>query len=498
LKKIFRQLELRTFFETSFNKLKERDLAIQLAGFQKKFSQIPLFQSFLQFFTSFTIILRLVSRSSSIVNQNMKQIVEETHNMDRDLINIRNIMDEYLVKMKQFSEEMENVTSEVKEIHFQTRKMAEKNNDILDSSNDIQEKVQRGARTMEAGVYLIAELVEQNKELNETIRDLWSKYGFLVAHSKDLIKISESTKMLALNAEIESAHAGESGKGFAVVAQEMGKLAKKNSDISREIAKGIIEMQEQAKLTEINVSSSVELAQNSEKEIKEAHKTYVNVSNSITKVLKDSNDFLTSFSNLEFSMKLITENFNSANVLLSDSNKNVQNISKSIDSQVEMVKEIDARTLSTFTASRILNSLISQFTIPGFRDVSPKVKTVEKLIESILSIRGILISALFEEQRGSINKFSIEIKQIDSEINSEILNLQTLIINQPDKIKLDEFRIWLNDFQSQYNLCILKLTSNEISAAKDIYSNLREKISPALTTLLSFVVQEIIDVNDKS
>jgi methyl-accepting chemotaxis protein len=95
---------------------------------------------------------------------------------------------------------------------------------------------------MEAGVYLIAELVEQNKELNETIRDLWSKYGFLVAHSKDLIKISESTKMLALNAEIESAHAGESGKGFAVVAQEMGKLAKKNSDISREIAKGIIEM----------------------------------------------------------------------------------------------------------------------------------------------------------------------------------------------------------------------------------------------------------------
>lgn len=428
----------------------------------------------------------------------MKQIVEETHNMDRDLINIRNIMDEYLVKMKQFSEEMENVTSEVKEIHFQTRMMAEKNNNILDSSNDIQEKVQRGARTMEAGVYLIAELVEQNKELNETIRDLWSKYGFLVAHSKDLIKISESTKMLALNAEIESAHAGESGKGFAVVAQEMGKLAKKNSDISREIAKGILEMQEQAKLTEINVSSSVELAQNSEREIQEAHKTYVNVSNSITKVLKDSNDFLTSFSNLEFSMKLITENFNSANVLLSDSNKSVQNISKSIDSQVEMVKEIDARTLSTFTASRILNSLISQFTIPGFKDVSPKVKTVEKLIESILSIRGILISALFEEQRGSSDKFSIEIKQIDSEINSEFLNLQSLIINQSDKIKLDEFRIWLNDFQSQYNLCVLKITSNETSSAKEIYSNLREKISPALTTLLSFVVQEIIDINDKS
>ena len=59
----------------------------------------------------------------------------------------------------------------------------------------------------------------------------------------------------------------------------MGKLAKRNSDISREIASGILEMQEHAKLTEINVTSSVMLAENSEQEIQAAHKTYVNVSN---------------------------------------------------------------------------------------------------------------------------------------------------------------------------------------------------------------------------
>jgi len=498
LKKLFGQFELRTFFESSFSKLKNRDLAIQLAGFQKKFNHIPLFQSFLQFFTSFTLILRLVSRSSSIVNQNMKQIVDQTHNMNHDLITIRNTMDEYLEKINQFSEEMQNVTSEVKEIHLQTRTMAEKNNSVLESSSDIQSKIQSGAKTMEAGVYLIAELVEQNKELNATIRDLWAKYGFLVAHSKDLIKIAESTRMLALNAEIESAHAGEAGKGFAVVAQEMGKLAKRNSDISREIASGILEMQEQAKLTEINVTSSVMLAENSEQEIQTAHKTYVNVSNSITKVLKDSNDFLTSFSNLELSMKLITENFNSANSLLSDSNKKVVDVSKALDSQISTVKEIDTRTLSTFTASRILNSLISQFTIPGFKDVSPKVKTVEKLIESILSIRGILITALFEEPRGITEQFKAEKNQIDSEIITEIHNLQSLVSNQTDKLKAEEFNTWWKEYQTQSDLCLSKVISNDQSVAKEIYSSLKDKISPALTTLLSLIVQEIIDLNDKS
>ncbi|MBP7284021.1 MAG: MCP four helix bundle domain-containing protein [Leptospiraceae bacterium] len=495
---LFRQLELRTFFETSFKKLKERDLGIHLAGFQKKFKNIPLFQSFIQFFTSFTLILRLVSRSSAIVNQNMKQIVDQTHILNQDLFTIRKIMDDYLAKMQQFNEEMQNVTSEVKEIHFQTRIMADKNNNIRESSDNIHKKVQSGVRTMEAGVYLIAELVEQNKELNETIRDLWSKYSFLVAHSKDLVKISESTRMLALNAEIESAHAGEYGKGFAIVAQEMGRLAQKNSSISREIARGIVEMQEQAKLTEINVSSSVELAENSEREIQSANQTYVDVSTSITKVLKDSNDFLESFSNLELSMKLITENLNSTNSLLSDSNRSVNQISSALDSQMKTVTEIDSRTLSTFTASRILNSLISQFAIPGFKEVTPKVKSVEKLIESILNIRGILITGLFVESKGLEENFYHEKKEMQSEINTQIDLLQTFISTPSDKSKINEFQTWWNEFQTMSENCTAKIKNNELNSAREIYASLKDKISPALTILLGFVIQEIIDLNDKS
>lgn len=495
--RIFRQLELRSFFENSFKKLKDRNLSISLAGFQKKFNSIPLFQSFIQFFTSFTLILRLVSRSSAIVHQNMKQIVDQTHLLNQDLFTVRKIMDTYLNQMEQFNVEMKNVTSEVKEIHLQTKIMAEKNNNIRESSDNIQKKVHNGVKTMEAGVYLISELVEQNKELNETIRDLWSKYGFLVAHSNDLVKISESTRMLALNAEIESAHAGEYGKGFAVVAQEMGRLAQKNSSISREIARGIFEMREQAKLTEINVSSSVELAENSEREIQKANLTYLDVSSAITTVLKDSNDFLKSFSNLELSMKLIMENLNSTNTLLTESHKSVNQVSTSLDSQLKTVEEIDSRTLSTFTASRILNSLISQFTIPGFKDITPKVKSVEKLIECILNIRGILITGIYVEPKGIDDNFINEIKEMYLEINKELEYLQTLTHSPGDISKINEFKIWWKDFQENSEACTEKLKAKELTSATEKYSTIKDKVNLALTLLLSFVVQEIIDQNDK-
>lgn len=495
--RLWKHIELRAFFESSFRKLEVRDLAIQLAGFQKKFQDIPLFQSFIQFFTSFTLILRLVSRSSSTVNDNMKQIVDQTQILNSDSIKIRNVLDEYLDKINHLVEEMENITSEIKEINLQTRIMAEKNNNILESSHNIQKKVDNGVKTMKSGVYLIAELVEQNKELNETIRDLWSKYGFLVNHSKDLIKISESTKMLALNAEIESAHAGDAGKGFAIVAQEMGKLAQKNSEISRIISKGILEMQDQAKLTEINVSSSVELAENAEREIQSAHNTYMNVNTSIINVLNESNQFLESFSNLNLSMKLISKNLNNTNSLAMDSNNKIKEISKALDFQISTIHEIDSRTLSTFTASRILNSLVSQFSIPGFKEVSPKITAVEKLIESILNIRGILITGLFVDPKGLAEKFYIEKKEMDLEINIQINLLNSFFSSEVDKNKINNLLNWWHEFKPLSDICLEKLSTNDLKTAREIYASIKEKINPALTVLLGFVVQEIIDLNDK-
>ncbi|TIH15313.1 PAS domain-containing protein [Marinifilum sp. JC120] len=104
-------------------------------------------------------------------------------------------------------------------------------------------------------VTAIQALEQNSEELKSSMEELGVRTDSIGKVMNVITDIADQTNLLALNAAIEAARAGEAGRGFAVVADEVRKLAEKTMDATKEVGEAITSIQESTR-TNIRVSEN--------------------------------------------------------------------------------------------------------------------------------------------------------------------------------------------------------------------------------------------------
>ncbi len=149
----------------------------------------------------------------------------------------------------------EEMSITVEEISRNTADVASKGEETLSLAQEGSDMVKEATDKAEHVKAIVINLTGDIKSLTENAKNI----GSVVEVIND---ISEQTNLLALNAAIEAARAGEAGRGFAVVADEVRKLAEKTLDSTNEIEKMVKVIQDNVAKAESNaneVSGNIEI-----------------------------------------------------------------------------------------------------------------------------------------------------------------------------------------------------------------------------------------------
>ncbi|WP_286302100.1 methyl-accepting chemotaxis protein [Vibrio apostichopi] len=297
-------------------------------------------------------IARLSSAFNKFVSKihtTVEQVIVTSNAVRAEMGNIKLVTQNVAQFSANQQQESEVVAAAVHEMQATSVAVSGNALDAATASNVANHEVESADSTLGLTVTSIERLAQDIENAGGVVQELDTDVKNIASILGVIRGIAEQTNLLALNAAIEAARAGEQGRGFAVVADEVRALASKTQDSTGEIQSMIERLEVGAKQA---VSVMNESKVSGEKTIVQASTAASSLSE-IRNSIGMMNEMNTQIATAASQQSQVSE----------EVNKNVQRIAESTMQMVEMASSAENACMALAEQCEALDGLVSQFEV---------------------------------------------------------------------------------------------------------------------------------------
>lgn len=307
-----------------------------------------------------TLIAEIQEKANLVANHSgtLSKVIDDTSMTDRDITMASEELAVGSAELANYSQDgLHRLTSLAEEINL-----------LNSNANQMQSSIEESKAANDVGRTYILDLkaaLDENTKVSSEINtmvDHLSEQSKAIANIITVIKgISEQTNLLAFNASIESARAGEHGRGFAVVAEEIRKLSQqtKNSiigieEIITEVSTGIEKTHEFVKVSESVNRKTAEVSQASVR-------TFNTMESSLVKIITQIQGVLEQINNITDYKNEVINSFENISSIAEEATASTEEISSSLEQQLSNMEKVAQSSHELLEIASGLNQLVSKF-----------------------------------------------------------------------------------------------------------------------------------------